>query len=84
MITEVDTFKEEGLVTPERGEGEKGILKINLLMQGILTPVACAKGNTEGPCITQILELGKSRIAQTNVHNWDFTSTLPTVLICQF
>ena len=28
VITEVDTFKEEGLVTPERGEGEKGILKI--------------------------------------------------------
>ena len=35
MITEVDAFKQGGLVTPEGGEGEKCILKINLFMQGI-------------------------------------------------
>ena len=29
MICEVVNFKEEGLVTPEGGEGKKGILKIN-------------------------------------------------------
>ena len=34
MITEVANFKKEGLVTPEGVEGEKGILKINLSMQG--------------------------------------------------
>jgi hypothetical protein len=28
-------FIEEGLVTPEGGEGEKGILKISLPMQGM-------------------------------------------------
>ena len=30
MITEIDNLKEEGLVTPEGGEGEKGILEIDL------------------------------------------------------
>ena len=29
MLCEVVNFKEEGLVTPEGEEGEKGILKIN-------------------------------------------------------
>ena len=29
VITEVANFKEKGLVTPERGEGEKGILTVN-------------------------------------------------------
>ena len=29
VITEVSNFKEEGLVTPEVGEGEIGVLKIN-------------------------------------------------------
>ena len=36
VITEVANFKEKGLVTPEGGEGEKGILKISLPMQGCL------------------------------------------------
>ena len=31
-------FKKEGLVTPERREGEKGILKNNLSVQGIEPP----------------------------------------------
>ena len=35
MILEVANFKEEGLVTPEEGEREEGILKISLPMQGI-------------------------------------------------
>ena len=35
VITEVASFKEKRLVTPEGGEGEKGILNINLSMQGI-------------------------------------------------
>ena len=35
VITEVANFKEESLVTTEGGEGQKGILKINLSMQGI-------------------------------------------------
>ena len=35
MICEVVNFKEEGLVTLEGGEGEKGILIINLSMQKI-------------------------------------------------
>ena len=33
VITEVANLKEEGLVTPEGGEGEKGILEINLPMR---------------------------------------------------
>ena len=35
VIAEVVNLKEEDLVTPEGGEGEKGILKINLSMRGI-------------------------------------------------
>ena len=35
MITEIDNLKEEGLVTPEGGEGEKGILEIDLPLRGI-------------------------------------------------
>ena len=35
VITEVDNFQEKDLVTPEEGEGEKGILKINLTVQRI-------------------------------------------------
>ena len=35
MITEDDNLKEEGLMPPENGEGEKGISEIDLPLQGI-------------------------------------------------
>ena len=35
VIAEVVNLKEEDLVTQEGGEGEKGVLKINLSMRGI-------------------------------------------------
>ena len=35
VIPKVTNFKEEGLVTPEGSEGEKGILKICWSMEGI-------------------------------------------------
>ena len=35
VITEVANLKEEGLVTPESGEGEKGISEIDLPLRGI-------------------------------------------------
>ena len=35
MILKVVDFKQEGLVIPEGGEGERDILKINWFMQGI-------------------------------------------------
>ena len=35
VITEAANPKEEGLVTPERGEGEKGISEIDLPLRGI-------------------------------------------------
>ena len=35
VITDVSNFKEEGLVTPEGGEGEKVTLKIDLSIQEI-------------------------------------------------
>ena len=39
VITDVSNFKEEGLVMPEGGEGEKVTLKINLSAQGIESPL---------------------------------------------
>ena len=33
VITEVANIKEEGLASPEWGEGDKGILKINLSLR---------------------------------------------------
>ena len=38
VITEAANLKEEGLVTPEGGEGEKGILKLDLPLRGIELP----------------------------------------------
>ena len=35
VISEVANFKEEGLVNPEWGEGEKSMLKIDLQIQVI-------------------------------------------------
>ena len=35
VITEAANPKEEGLVTPERGEGEKGISEIDFPLRGI-------------------------------------------------
>ena len=38
VVTEAANLKEEGLVTPEGGEGEKGILKLDLPLRGIELP----------------------------------------------
>ena len=54
MITEVANFKEEGLVIPEGGEGENGILKINLSLQGIEPQSSAQKARVLTTTITKL------------------------------
>ena len=48
MICEVVNFTEEGLVTPEGEEGEKGILKINWSINWFIES-PCVEGKSVDP-----------------------------------